>query len=84
MYLYSSFTLAQSYYAPYVLRVAEAFQSGDFSKAEQMQNHLNQLRSLIVQGKDLMKMFGMYIHPPRYTIVRPFRYYCYDYHYDYQ
>ncbi len=54
----SSFTLAESYYAPYLLLVAQAFQSGDFVKAEKLQNRLNEVQSLVSQGKDVMKMFG--------------------------
>jgi len=63
----TSFVLAESYYAPFLLDVLNAYQKGDMKKAQDAQTRLNNLQSLIKgeAAKSVMKMFGIDLGPPR-------------------
>jgi len=63
----TGFVLAEAYYAPYLLKVLNAYRAGEFQKAQQAQESLNNLQSLIQGegGKAVMKMLGIDLGGPR-------------------
>jgi N-acetylneuraminate lyase len=68
----TSFVLAESYYAPFLLDVLNAYKKGDMKKADEAQKRLNNLQSLIKgeAAKEVMKMLGIDLGPPRLPNVQ--------------
>lgn len=62
------FVLAESYYAPYLSQVLDAFAAGNIALAEQKQQRLNDLQNIINGyggNRDVMKMLGIDMGPNR-------------------
>lgn len=62
------YVLAESYYAPYLAKVLDAYEAGNMQLAEQNQQRLNDLQNIINSyggNRDVMKMLGIDMGPAR-------------------